>query len=342
MLRFLPFRFFAVLSIAICVHPENLFAQNHTTVEPVRVIFDTDMGPDYDDVGAIALLHALADSGKCTILATMASNKHPKVAAVLNVLNTYFNRPRIPIGVVSGEAVNIGAIQKWDSLLVANYPHKITGNEKAADALELYRKILAQQPDKSVTIITVGFFTNMANLLNSGPDKYSKLNGKALVEKKVARLVSMAGRFDKEMDSFKEFNVVKDAKSAKLTFDNWPTPILFSGFEIGVAIHTGLPIVQSTITNSPVKDVFALSIPLDPNDSKGRMSWDETAVLIAINGYAPYFDMVKGAIIGREDGTTGWDKNGSRDAYIVHKRPVAEIEKILDDLIMHQPTELHK
>ena len=53
------------------------------------------MGPDYDDVGAIALLHALADSGNCTILATMASNKHPKVAAVLNVLNTYFNRPKI-------------------------------------------------------------------------------------------------------------------------------------------------------------------------------------------------------------------------------------------------------
>ena len=43
--------------------------------KPLPVIFDTDMGPDYDDVGAITLLHAFADSGKATILATMSSNK---------------------------------------------------------------------------------------------------------------------------------------------------------------------------------------------------------------------------------------------------------------------------
>ena len=226
--------------------------------------------------------------------------------------------------------------------MVAKYPHRITSNDQASDALELYRKILAKQPDKSVTIVTVGFFTNMANLLASGPDKYSKLNGKALVEKKVARLVCMAGCFDGEMGSFKEFNVVKDAKSSKYTFDNWPTPILFSGFEIGVRIHTGLPIVQSAIINSPVKDVFALSIPLDPNDSKGRMSWDETAVLVAIRDYASYFDITHGAIIGMDNGANGWDKNGSRDAYLVAKIPVAEMEKILDNLIMHQPVKPNK
>ena len=43
-------------------------------VPPVSVIFDTDMGPDYDDVGALALLHALADSGEVRILATVSSN----------------------------------------------------------------------------------------------------------------------------------------------------------------------------------------------------------------------------------------------------------------------------
>jgi hypothetical protein len=41
--------------------------------KPMPVIFDTDMGPDYDDVCAITLLHAFADSGKVRILATMAS-----------------------------------------------------------------------------------------------------------------------------------------------------------------------------------------------------------------------------------------------------------------------------
>ncbi len=79
---------------------------------PVPIIFDTDFGPDYDDVGAIALLHALADSGEATILATIACNKHRWAGAALNVFNTYFKRPQIPIGVPKGPAVNIPAWQK--------------------------------------------------------------------------------------------------------------------------------------------------------------------------------------------------------------------------------------
>jgi inosine-uridine nucleoside N-ribohydrolase len=315
-----------------------LYAQPPDIKKPVPIIFDTDMGPDYDDVGAIALLHAMGDKNECRILATMASNKHKRVAATLNVLNTYFSRPGIPIGVVRGNAVDIGAPQKWDSLIIARYPHTIVSNENTMDATELYRKILASQPDKSVTIVTVGFLSNMANLLQSKPDKYSSLDGEKLVRKKVKCLVSMAACFDKALMPFKEFNVVKDAIASKTTFDNWPTPIIFSGFEIGVKIHTGLPIVNnSTITRSPVKDVFAQSIPLDPNDKNGRMSWDETAVLVAIRGYQSYFDVVKGKIIVYPDGSTGWDSAGSRDYYLVQKMPVVEMEKLLNDLIMHEP-----
>ncbi len=83
------------------------------------------------------------------------------------LLNTYFNRPEIPIGVVSETGLNINCPQRWDSILVARYPHRINNNEEAEDALSLYRKILAAQPDSSVTIVTVGFLTNMSNLLQS-------------------------------------------------------------------------------------------------------------------------------------------------------------------------------
>src|SRR3954469_22583607 len=69
---------------------------------PVPVIFDSDMGPDYDDAGAITLLHAFADSGYATILATVASTKYEGVAAVFNVFNTWFKRPDILIGVPKG------------------------------------------------------------------------------------------------------------------------------------------------------------------------------------------------------------------------------------------------
>jgi inosine-uridine nucleoside N-ribohydrolase len=326
----------AILSLILLIIFIPVRAQNKQA--PVSIIFDTDIGPDYDDVGAMALLHAMADSGECRILATIASNKHPYIAAVLNVLNTYFKRPALPVAVVSGEAVNESSHEKWDSLLAANYPHSIRSNDQAADALTLYRKILAAQPDHSVTIVTVGFLTNMANLLQSKPDQFSALNGKELIQRKVKQLVSMAARFDHEMGKLKEFNVVRDAKASVIAFSNWPTPIIFSGFEIGMPIHTGLPIVQNpAIEHSPVKDVFTRCISMNPNDKNGRNSWDETAVLVAVRGYERYFDAVKGQIICNADGSNGWDTQGQRDYYLVHKLPVAEMETILNDLIMHQP-----
>jgi inosine-uridine nucleoside N-ribohydrolase len=164
----------ALLAAAFTARPLTAAAQH-----PLPVIFDTDMGPDYDDVGAIALLHAFADSGKCTILATMASNRYEGVAAVLNVFNTYFHRPEIPIGVPGGNAPNIRDKQHWTDSILAKYPHAIVHNTDANYAVTLYRKILSQQPDHSVVIITVGFLTNLADLLETPPDNLSKLDGLA-------------------------------------------------------------------------------------------------------------------------------------------------------------------
>ncbi|HZW64073.1 MAG TPA: nucleoside hydrolase [Hanamia sp.] len=326
---------FFLLLVSTLFFVSQMKAQTKQT--PVRIIFDSDMGPDYDDVGALAILHAMADKGECEILATVSSNEHSLTTAALNVLNTYFKRPGIPVGVVRENGINISCPQKWDSLIVSKYPHAIKSNSEAHDALKLYRKILAAQPDTSVTIVTVGFLTNMSNLIASKPDEFSSLSGKELVKKKVKLLVSMAGCFDDKMGTFKEFNLMKDAAASKFAFDNWPTPVIFSGFEIGEKIHTGLPITKSRISNSPVKDVFAHCIPLDKNDANGRMSWDETAVLVAVRGYKYYFEAVKGKIMVNEDGSNRWNKNGTRDEYLTFKMPVDQLQNIIDSLMMHLP-----
>ena len=135
--------------------------------KPIPVIFDSDMGPDYDDVGAITLLHAFADSGYVKILATTASTKYEGVAAVFNVLNTYFKKPNILIGVPKWNALELKDNQHWTDSLLQNYPHKIKKNDEVLNATEVYRRSLASQADKSVTIITVGFLTNLADLLRS-------------------------------------------------------------------------------------------------------------------------------------------------------------------------------
>lgn len=313
---------------------QSVSAPAQKKAKPIPVIFDSDMGPDYDDVGAIALLHAFADSGYAKILATVASTKYEGVAAVFNVFNTYFKRPGILIGVPKGKALILKDIQHWTDTVLLKYPHKIKKNDEVPGATEVYRKVLASQTDKSVTIITVGFLTNLAALLRSVPDKYSPLNGKELVKQKVKLLVSMAGSFP----AGSEFNVNRDAAASLFVFTYWETPVLLSGVEIGRKIKTGLPLIQNdAIKNSPVKDVFRICIPLDPQDSAGRMSWDETAVLVAVKGYKPWWDIENGKIVVAEDGSNTWIKQPTPHNYLVEAQSPKIVEQLINKLIMHQP-----
>lgn len=312
--------------------------QDSTNVEKTTtllpVIFDSDMGPDYDDVGAIAILHNFADEGSANILATIASTRYDGVAAVFDAFNTYFNRPDIPVGIPSGKASMLRDNQHWSDTVRANYPHSIKSNNDAENAVTLYRRILAAQPDTSVTIITVGFLTNIADLLRSQGDSLSPLNGKELVTKKVKKMVSMAGRFPEGS----EFNVNIDAASSRYAFDNFQRPIIFSGFEIGKDIKAGIPLISdSSIRESPVKDVFRICIPMSAEDSAGRMSWDETAVLVGVKGYEPYYTLNSGKIIVDEKGANKWNSNGTGQYHLVVKAPPSEVQALINKLIMHQP-----
>ncbi len=301
---------------------------------PAKIIFDTDLGPDYDDVGALAFLHAMADSGKAEILATVSSNKHELVAPSIEVINTYFGRKDLPIGAPKAKGVNIGSSQHWADSIVSEYPHSLKSTDEVPEAVEIYRQILVGQPDKSVTVVTVGFLTNLKNLLISQPDIISSLSGKELIEKKVKKLVSMAGKFP----GGKEFNVYMDSSASKYVFENWPGEIIFSGFEIGWEIRTGLRLIESEIYDSPVKDVFKICIPLSDEDKNGRMSWDETAVLIGVYGTEGFFDTVRGTIIVNTDGSNSWiDNSEGKHVYVKQKMAIDKISTFIEDRMMHVP-----
>jgi inosine-uridine nucleoside N-ribohydrolase len=323
------------LSVLILIIVYGCANQSHEKNNlPVKIIFDTDLGPDYDDVGALAFLHAMADSGKAEILATLSSNKHYLVAPSIQVINNYFNRPELLIGAPKGEGANLGSSQHWADSIVAKYAHTFRSTSEAGDAVSVYRKILQNQPDKSVTIVTVGFLTNLSNLMKSQPDEISTLSGTDLVKKKVLKLVSMAGRFPEG----KEFNIFIDSVSSKYVFENWPGEIIFTGFEIGKEIFTGLRLIESPVRNSPVKDVFRISMSMSEEDRNGRMSWDETAVLIAVYGTEGFFETKRGNIVVYPDGSNSWkdDPEGNHQ-YVIRKMPVPDITRFIEDRIMHIP-----
>lgn len=300
----------------------------------VKIIFDTDLGPDYDDVGALAILHAMADSGKAEILATVSSNRYGLVVPCIEIINSYFGKPDLPSGAPKTPGVNLDAFQHWPDSLVKKYPHRTPSTENAPDAVTVYRKILSSQPDSSVTYVTVGFLTNAANLLKSQPDSISPLSGNELISKKIKLFVSMAGHFPQG----REFNVYNDSVASEYVFNEWPGKIIFTGWEIGSELFTGLRLISSDVQDSPVKDVFRISIPLTDEDKYGRKSWDETAVLIAVYGPGKFFDLQRGNIIVSSDGSNKWqDDPSGLHSYVTWKMDKRELEKFIEDRMMHLP-----
>lgn len=297
-----------------------------------QVIFDTDIGPDYDDVGAIAMLNNMADKGEVDILATISCNHHYLTGPTLEIFNTYFKRPYVPIAVPKGLAANLGATQKWPQILMEKYPHKFNTNDDFPNAVTLYRKILSEAKDSSIVIVAVGFLTNLSDLLNSPKDKISNQTGFELVSKKVKKLVSMAGKFPEG----REYNVYKDTVSAINVFNNWPTEVIFSGWEIGNEIKTGLRLINNKkLHNSPVKDTYAHSIPMQKQDAEGRMSWDQTAVLVGIRGADPYFGVRQGTARIGNNGQNYWiDDSSGKHYYLIQKMEYKKLTNEIEDLMM--------
>jgi inosine-uridine nucleoside N-ribohydrolase len=310
-----------------------LFSCDHNRLEPVPIIFDTDLGPDFDDVGALTILHALADSGEARILATISCNRNELVVPCIDVINHYYGRPDLPVGVsAAGVDMSDWHEEKWPEVLVVKFPHRIKSSNDAPDAVSVYRSILAKEPDNSVVVVTVGFFTNLAALLQSQPDQYSDLNGKQLVEKKVKHLVSMAGYFPEG----REFNVFIDSVASVAAIKDWPTKIILSGFETGQKVLTGKRLIAADIANTPAKEVY--TVCLRQGDFDGRQSWDQTAVLVAVRGTDKYFNTVKGWMHLEKNGNNFWqDDPDGKHEHLTWKMPVEELTKIIEELMMHQP-----
>jgi hypothetical protein len=308
-----------------------LLASGASVREPVRVIFDTDLGADVDDVGAVAVLHALADRGEAQILAMGISIKNPWSAPCLDALNTYFGRPDIPIGVPKGDS--IADTSKYARGVAEEFPHDLKSADDAPDVVAVYREALAGQPDGSVVFVSVGFLTNAASLLTSGPDRHSPLTGAELIRRKVQRWVCMGGGFP----SGHEYNVLKDAPASRKAIGGWPTPIAFSGFEIGEPIQTGATL-KAKPRDNPVRRAYELY-----NGLANRSSWDQTAVLYAVRGIdagpSGLWDVhPKGSIEVLPDGRNRWrDEPDRGHSYLLRQQPPARVAEVIEGLMMQSP-----
>ncbi len=299
------------------------------TAEPVKIILDTDIAPDVDDVGSVALLHALADRGEAEIVAMGVSSKNKFAPACLSALNLYFGRPEIPIGAIKGNGPEDDS--KYTEALAKKFPTRIRSAADAPGVINVYRRALADQPDGSVVFVTVGYLTNASNLLASGPDESSPLSGKALVAKKVKQWVCMGAKIPEG----REWNIYRDPKASLAAIHDWPTPIVFSGFEIGVKVMTGAGL-KAVPETSPVRFAYDKY-----NDLKDRNSWDQTAVYYAVRGADDLWDVSKpGYCEIRPDGSNVWHESSEKNqTYLIEKMPPEQVARRIEALMLQQPQE---
>ena len=304
--------------------------QDETGKEPVKVIFDTDMYTDFDDAGALACLHALADAGECEILATVSNTRDCMSVAMCEIINAYYGRPDIPVGCVKGIGVGNdrgGAHDKRYGATVKKYARWVrhANSSDAPDAAEVYRKVLSAQPDKSVVICSVGFLSNLRKLVESDRD---------LVARKVKLWVAMACSYP----NGREYNSMKDWESSKVALEQWPTPIVFTDFQYGRDCYAGRALAESAIQGNPVADVFRQNVD-SCNGAAGRSAWDETAVLIAVRGIDPYFGHERGIyrMVG-DNGNDEWIADPeSPNCRVIEKLPKAAVGRIIDGLMLRPP-----
>jgi inosine-uridine nucleoside N-ribohydrolase len=293
---------FLTLAIALGMGPSGTALAD----EPIKLIFDTDIGNDVDDVLALGMIHALQSRGVCNLLAVTITKDHELAGPFVDAVNTFYGRPKISIGVVRDgvtrdEGKFLGMARDADK-----FPHALKRSADAPDAVALLRQVLAAQPDDSVVIAQVGFASNLARLLASPADKTSALTGKELAAKKVKFVSAMFGAYkaDGGVNNHKEYNVVEDLPASKKFVADWPTPIIFSGFEVGLAVTYPARSIEKDFNyakNHPLAEAYRRYNP-PPHD---RPCWDLTSVLYAVHPDRGYFGLsAPGRVTVGDDGIT--------------------------------------
>lgn len=332
-----------------------------------RLFIDTDMSSDVDDVCALCMAHALADRGEVEIIGVAHNTGLPSGVGAVSVLNHFYGRDSIPIGAFKGAfgdpavwppfSPGHSAAGPYVDDLVKSFPSPIRNSSQVPEAVSVYRSVLAAQPASSVVIASIGFFTNLVNLLLSPPDAISPLSGKDLVKEKVSFMAVMGGQYPSSPEHEWNFGggcawgapVCPVTPNATfLTMQNWPpeVPMVFSGYELGVRVRTGMRLAKAENCSSvsegqppnPCQQAF-----LDYyhwSQTYDRMSWDPLTTLFAIRGLQGYYTQTSGSNwINQTDGGNIWRNATALQSYLVLNEisGVGPIAADIDDLICAVP-----
>lgn len=271
---------------------------------PPRIIIDSDLSRWWDDATAVGMANVLEQRGKVRILGVMSDVRNPEADAALDAIDTAYGHARIPVGAVTGSAADT-APHGYSDVLAEELPHAIRNSSQAQPAVPLYRRLLAAQPDHSVTVVAIGGDTNLAGLLRSGPGHGSPLSGRTLVAEKVKNLVIEDGLFPTGGPPFTNELLDITATQRVVGAGGWPTPIAWVDGFTGINTKVGGRLCTSVPPKNPMRIVYTKLFECGP---PGDGDWDGPTLLYAVDGASGIFSELGqgGAAVINSQGGLSW------------------------------------
>jgi len=313
---------------------------------PVSLIIHTDLDTDCDDVGAIAVAHALQTRGHIDVKAIICSAPVAWCAPFASMLNEAAGRADVPLGAYSLRAQSrsprfdgydhhrreIG-LRRPDALYNETLAGERFGDRPPdfPNAVDVYRRVLAQAADGTVVICAIGALSALADLLDSPADAISPLPGETLVAAKVRRLVTMAGGvYPSGRDGF---NWAVEKQSAARVPNHWPTELAVSS--AGDDVLTGATYSRGLPADNLFRRAYECYLG---GPGRSRCSWDQIALLYASEAFGSCFEEItgKGLIFDEVSGKHEWSdrRDGPERRYITPSLSSTEMAALIEELMI--------
>jgi hypothetical protein len=374
--------FLATFLVPSCSGHEEGEGRSPRSAAP-RIILDGDLGPDPCDFATLAMAHNLHESGEIELIGIMGTLPDPDLVPTLDVFNKLYDHD-IPIGTYKNEEdpqFN-GPIEQITQFLkiispatrgiVNEYPEMVEHDRSTVpNSVALYRRILSEREDKSVTVLTLGQLYNLRDLLLSGADEYSPLTGMELVEQKVDRFVLMIGSFfespllpdlqfyqeayfSEGMNLYGIYAILARLSAGSAAeynaqgfypgltqgvfeqLDQLDAPKIILGNEAGPKVPTG-DSYNALDLYHPVRMAFylnnLLSQMVTPGVAKNNPAYDELALLYLAQGKGTFLEEMPGHAEFDHEGISRWDEEPRSNHTRIALTPNANEQDRLSDLI---------
>ena len=300
----------AMTAMISCSSDDNAVDQKQQAYSGVPlIILDTDIGSSTDDLFTLMMFYRYQDQQRSRLLGVVVDREGEDCAACADVMNTYYGYGDIPIGLIRDGIKNAKVWIDYKALPMHTdsngklmFQRSVADCSSLPDGWKLYRQLLAAQPDHSVSIVSIGFLTCLAQLLQSAPDSYSSLNGVELVRRKVKGLYLMGGVFGHAVEPI-EYNFSQGVSFAQTFFRLWPAEIdiIMSPGEVGDGIDYLPEQVIADINWTDVHPIKQVYMTYDCSNA-GQKMWDPLAAMNAVEGNSLFTLSVRGTVTVSDKG----------------------------------------